>query len=461
MSSPQNTASPDMDHRSSLKTRVPKQSDIKEPSNSAQRSLRPLLKQPMATTGTVPPSPINTTAIASATADTTRTYRSIYPKLDPELIPSESLKRIASPPAGSFSSFLLKKKTRRCKQVPRLSKQFPPSVLNRQALSEGSSSIANSTKKSAKAHNKQSATTLATPSIPLPLTHNTSHSPDSEDEDKKPATKSTMATKHSTGSSQSPSQNSNKRSREKFEEPEEKNCMISCGLGGQLDDYATFYFTETVFEAILEIVPHFRKFRKPYSNSIYVRGYMASSSRVIIQWLIKGTIMPLQLHKPERAEGLSNYRFVDTYIMATDFHIPRLCDELMDLAMREFWGSDDEAVILPDIRDLYTVYSQTDQGSPLRKLYIAVFDWLLTSDECNRDTGRPKISSAELWNLLSRSKDAGIDYIHYCRSQITDRGTYEHPLDPRKWNLCELHQHFSYQDCPIWIKRRNAALEDD
>ncbi|TGO22309.1 hypothetical protein BPAE_0173g00090 [Botrytis paeoniae] len=446
---------------SSLRTRVAKQSDIKEPSNLAQRSLRSLLKQPTAATGTVAPSSINTTAAASATADTAGTYRSIYPKLDPELIPSELSKRVAIPPATrSFTSFLLKKKTRLCKKTPRLSKQLPPSVLERQALSR-SSSIADSTKKSAKAHDKQPTTTLATPFIPLPLTHNTSHNPDSQDEDKKPATQSRMAPKQSTGSSQDPSQNSNKRSHEKFEEPEEKNCMISCGLGGQLDDYATFYFTETVFEAILEIVPHFRKFRKPYSNSIYIRGYMASSSRVIIQWLIKGTIMPLELHKPGRAEGLSNYRFVDTYIMATDFHIPRLCDALMDLAMREFWGNDKQAVILPDIRDLYTVYSETDQGNPLRKLYIAVFDWLLTSDECNRDTGRPKVSSAELWNLLSRSENAGIDYIDYCRSQITDRGTYEHPLDPRKWNLCELHQHFSYQDCPIWIKRRNATLEDN
>ncbi|KAF5874597.1 uncharacterized protein Bfra_004608 [Botrytis fragariae] len=446
-----NTASPNVDHRSSLRIRVPKPHEVKEPPNLAQGSLRSLLKQPKTVTGTVAPSSINTTAAESTTADTAGTYRSIYPKLNPETISSESLKRIAIPPAGSFSSFILKKKTRRCKKAPRLSKQLPPSVLERQGLSRSSSSIENSTKKSVKAHDKKSATTSATPSIPLPLTRNASHNFNSDNENKKPAKKSTMAPKQSTGSSQDPSQNSNKRSREKFEESEEKNCMISCGLGGQLDDYATFYFTGTVFEAILEIVPHFKKFRKPYSNSIYIRGYMASSSRVIIQWLIKGTIMPLELHKPGRAEGLSNYRFVDTYIMVTDFHIPRLCDELMDLAMKEFWGSDEEAVILPDIRDLYTVYSQTDQGNPLRKLYIAIFE----------DTGRPNISSAELWNLLSRSGNAGIDYIDYCRNQITDRGTYEHPLDPRKWNLCELHQHFSYQDCPIWIKHRDATLEDN
>ncbi|KAF7886920.1 uncharacterized protein EAF02_003567 [Botrytis sinoallii] len=453
MSSPQNTASTEMDRRSSLRTRVPKQSDIKEPSNSAQRSLRPFLKQATTTTGTLAPSSINTTATTSATADTARKYRSIYPKQDPDLIPSEQLNHTAIRPATRpFSSFSLKKKTR-------LYKKAPPSVLERQALPRSSSFIADSTNKSPKGHNKKS-TTLATKSIRLPLTHKASYNSESQDEDKKPATQSTMAPKQSTSSSQDPSQKSNKRSREKFEEPE-KICMVSCGLGGQLEDYATFYFTETVFEALLEIIPHFNKFRKPYSNSVYVRGYMASSSRVIIQWLTKGTVMPLELHKPGRAEGLSNYRFVDAYIMATDFHIPRLCDELMDLAMREFWGGDDKAAILPDVREFSTVYSQTDPGNPLRKLYIAVFDWLLTSDESNKDTGRPKIPSHELWSLLSRSENAGIDYIEYCRSQITDRGTYEHPLDPRKWNLCELHQHFSHHDCPISIKRRNAAVEDN
>ncbi|KAF7956586.1 hypothetical protein EAE96_003920 [Botrytis aclada] len=270
-----------------------------------------------------------------------------------------------------------------------------------------------------------------------------------------------MATKQSTGPSQNPCQNGNKRSRVKFEEPEEKKWMISCGLGGQLDEYATFYFTETVFEAILEIAPHFKEIRKPYSNSVCVRGYMASSCRVIMQWLIKGTTMPLELHKPGRDEGLSDYRFVHTYIMATDFDLPQVCDALMDQALKEFWGSDEEAVILLDIRDLCIVYTRTDPSSPLRNLYIAVFNWLLTSDECNRDTDRPKISSAELWNLLSRSKDAGIDYIDYCRSQITIRGTRGHPLDPRKWNLCELHQHYPHDDCPIWIKRRNGAVEDN
>lgn len=152
--------------------------------------------------------------------------------------------------------------------------------------------------------------------------------------------------------------------------------MISCGIGGQLDEYATFYFTETDFKALLETAPYFNKFRKPYSNSIYVRGYMALSSRVIIQWLTKGTIMPLDLHKPGRADSFSNYPFVHTYIMANDFDLPGMCDELIDTAMRELWGSGDEAVILPDARDLYTVYSQTDPGNPLRKLYIAVFEWV-------------------------------------------------------------------------------------
>ncbi|TGO34763.1 hypothetical protein BHYA_0183g00150 [Botrytis hyacinthi] len=456
MSSPQNTASPEMDRRSSLRTRVQKHSDIKESPNLAQRSLRSVPNQPMATIGTVGPSPIDTTVNTLVTADTVGTYRSIDPKLDPELMPSELLQTTAIPSATrSFNPFLIRKRTIICKKGPRFSKELPPSVLERQALSRSSSSIADSTKKFAKAHDKQPTTTSATPFIPLPL--KTSYNSDSENEDKKPAKKSRKAPEPS----QDPSQNSNKRDREKFEEPEEKSYMISCGLGGQLEDYATFYFTEKVFEAILEIVLHFKKFRKPYSNSVYVRGYMASSSRVIIQWLMEGTIMPLELHKPGRAEGLSSYRFVDAYIMATDFHIPRLCDELMDSAMKEFWGSNGEAVILPDIRDLYIVYSQTDPGNPLRKLYIAVFDWLLTSDECNRDTGRLKTSSAELWSLLSRSENAGIDYIDYCRSQVTDRGTYEHPLDPRKWNLCELHQHFSHQDCPIWIKHRDAAQEDN
>ncbi|KAF7900305.1 uncharacterized protein EAF01_007607 [Botrytis porri] len=456
MSSTQNIASPDKDRKPSLRTRVSKQPDVKEPSNSAQRSLRPLLKQPMATTGTGAASLINTTATTSATANTVGKYRSIYPKLDTEPIPSESLERIAIFPTRPFSSFSLKKKTKLCKKAPRLSKELPPSVLERQAISRSSSSIANPTKKSVKAHDKQAAATLATPSI-SPLTHNTSHTIDSVDEDKKPATKTTMALKQSKGPSWVPSQNSNKRSREKFEEPEEKNYMISCGLGGQLDDYATFYFPETVFRAILELVPLFRKFRKPYSKYVYIRGYMASSSRVIIQCLTQGTIMPLELHKPGRAEGLSNYHFVRTYIMASDFNLPLLCDKLMDSATKEFWGSSEEAVILPDIRDLHTVYSQTEQGNPLRKLYIAVFYWLLTSDECNQDTGIPKVSSTELWNLLSRSEDAGVDYIDYCRSQIAVRGTRQHPLDPRKWNLCELHQHFSYEDCPNWIKSPNAV----
>ncbi|KAF7900959.1 hypothetical protein EAF00_003180 [Botryotinia globosa] len=455
MSSPKNTASPEMDRRSSLRTRVQKQSDNKEPPNSAQRSLRSLPKQLMATIGTVGLSSMDTTVNTSETADTVGTYRSIEPKLDPELMPSELVENTAIPSATrSFNPFVIRKRTIIRNKSPRLSKNLSPSILERQALSRSSSSIADSTTKSAKSHDKKSTTTSATPFIPLPL--KTSYNSDSKNEDKKPAKKSRMAPKPS----QSPSKYINKRNREKFEEPEEKSYMISCGLGGQLEDYATFYFTEKVFEAIIEIVPHFKKFRKPYSNSIYVRGYMASSSRVIIQWLIEGTIMPLELHKPGRAEGLSNYRFVDTYIMATDFHIPRLCDELMDSAMKEFWGSNGESVILPDIRDLYIVYSQTDPGNPLRKLYIAVFDWLLTSDECNRDTGRLKTSSAELWNLLSRSENAGIDYIDYCRSQVTDRGTYEHPLDPRKWNLCELHQHFSHQDCPSWIERRDETQEN-
>ncbi|KAF7944817.1 uncharacterized protein EAE97_005450 [Botrytis byssoidea] len=455
MSSPKNTASRETDRKSSLRTRVQKQSDNKESSNSAQRSLRSLAKQPMATIGTVGPSPMDTTVTTSASDDTVGTYRSIDSKLDPELIPDKLLKNIAIPSATrSFNAFVIRKRTIIRNKSPRLSKELPPSILERQALSRSSSSIANSTKKFAKTFDKKSTTTSATPFIPLPL--ETSYNSDSKNEDKKPAKKSRMALKPS----QSPSKYRNKRNRDKFEEPEEKSYMISCGLGGQLEDYATFYFTEKVFEAILEVVPHFKKYRKPCSNSVYVRGYMASSSRFIIQWLIDGTIMPLELHKPGRAEGLSNYRFVDTYIMATDFHIPRLCHELMDSVMKEFWGSNGEAVILPDIRDLYIVYSQTDPGNPLRKLYIAVFDWLLTSDECNRDTGRLKTSSAELWNLLSRSKNAGIDYIDYCRSQVTDRGTYSHPLDPRKWNTCELHQHFSHQDCPIWIKRRDENQED-
>ncbi|ATZ51577.1 hypothetical protein BCIN_07g01870 [Botrytis cinerea B05.10] len=459
MSSLQNTASPNMDRRSSLRTRVPKLPDIKGPSSSARKSLRQLLRQPTTATETVALSPMNTTAAAFVTAFTPRTYRSIYPKLDVVPVSSEPAEQIAIVTNNSSSSASPKKKMR-------LRKQIPPSSTNKHAVS-GISSLdlktsaqANSTKESPKAHDKQSVINLARTSIPLASTHKIISDLDSQDEDKMPARKSTMVPKRSRSSSQNSSQNNKKRSRQMFEEPE-KICMISCGIGGQLDEYATFYFTETDFKALLETAPHFNKFRKPYSNSIYIRGYMALSSRVIIQWLTKGTIMPLELHKPGRADGFSNYPFVHTYIMANDFDLPEMCDELMDTAMRELWGSGDEAVILPDARDLYTVYSQTHPGNPLRKLYIAVFDWLLTSDECNRDTGRPRISSSELWNLLSRSENAGIDYINYCRSQITDRGTYEHPLDPRKWNLCELHQHFPFNDCPMWIKQRNAVLEDN
>lgn len=231
MASPKNTVSFDMDRRSSLRTRVPKQSDIKESPNSAQRSLRSLPKQPMATIGTVGPSPIDTTVNTSVTADTVGTYRSIEPKLDPELIPSELLKNRAMPSATlAFNPFVMRKKTILRNKAPRLSKVIPRSVLERQALSRSSSPIADYTNKSAKAHDKNSTTTSATPFIPLPLKK--SYKSNSENEDKKSAKKSRMAPKPSQGLSkysserinekfEGPSKYRNKRNREKFEEPEE------------------------------------------------------------------------------------------------------------------------------------------------------------------------------------------------------------------------------------------------
>lgn len=219
MSSLQNTASPNMDRRSSLRTRVPKLPDIKGPSSSARKSLRQLLRQSTTATETVALSPMNTTAAAFVTAFTPRTYRSIYPKLDVVPVSSEPAEQIAIVTNNSSSSASPKKKMR-------LRKQIPPSSTNKHAVS-GISSLdlktstqANYTKESPKAHDKQSVINLARTSIPLASTHKIISDLDSQDEDKMPARKSTMVPKRSRSSSQNSSQNNKKRSRQMFEEPE-------------------------------------------------------------------------------------------------------------------------------------------------------------------------------------------------------------------------------------------------
>lgn len=81
--------------------------------------------------------------------------------------------------------------------------------------------------------------------------------------------------------------------------------------------------------------------------------------------------------------------------------------------------------------------------------------WNLISDECNRVKTIPEISSPELWDLLKYSGHAGVDYINYARSQVTDR-TFFHPIEPRKWKPCELHQHAITKYCPL-EKKPGAA----
>ncbi|KAJ8071940.1 hypothetical protein OCU04_002244 [Sclerotinia nivalis] len=443
MSSSKKILLPDSERRSSLRARIPRAFENKEASKSPPKVPKPLTKRP--TTATVP---TDLTVGTAAMIGTAGTYRSILPRPEAPAVLNKPFKAtaITSP---SFSSSVPRKKIK-LNHTPLFT---PRNNITPSTLFSGFPKVfptaSPTTEKSPKAKGKQIVIGSATSFNPSSSASNRSSNLNYKCQSKS-SPKAIMLPKWF----KVPPPKHRKRRREEFEEDEYQPFVIR---GGQLGDNAEYTFTKADFDTILEVAPHFKSYlATPDSTSIKITGYFGSSLKVLIQWLTTNTLQSLEVHKPGRRDGQSSYHFVDTYTMANTFRLSAMCDELMDLALKELWGSDDEEDVLPDIRDLYTVYQRTKPGNPLRKLYIAVFDWLLTSDECNRLRSKSKISSPDLWNLLKGSGHAGVDYINYARSQMTDRGTYVHPLDPRKWNACELHQHTIDELCPCWEKRETA-----
>ncbi|RAL64187.1 hypothetical protein DID88_002080 [Monilinia fructigena] len=265
-----------------------------------------------------------------------------------------------------------------------------------------------------------------------------------------------------------PSENLSMKSQD-FEIPSSSDSMSSCEQSeGPLDDkmcviragndkdYAKFVFTKVGFKSILEKVPHFKTYLStPGSTSINITEFLGSSLRVVIQWITNGVLMDLNPRKLGRRRGLCDYPFVETYTMASTFGLTSMCDEIMDSVLKALWGEKEDDCILPDIRDLYLVYSRTKPGNPLRKLYISIFDWNLISDECNRVTSIPEISSPELWDLLKYSGHAGIDYINYARSQVTDR-TFFHPIETTQMGTMRAPSTYNHQALPSREKARSC-----
>lgn len=150
--------------------------------------------------------------------------------------------------------------------------------------------------------------------------------------------------------------------------------MICGGFG---DDEVKYILTKDEFESILESVPDFKSYLVTCdSTCVDIDNFPGFSLKVIIEWLHYDEVMKPNLRKPGREEGISDYLFVETYIMANYFGLSTLCDEIMDIAMKELWGEKDEKCLLPDIRSLYQVYKGTERNSPLRKLYIAILEYV-------------------------------------------------------------------------------------
>ncbi|KAF7863073.1 hypothetical protein EAF04_007156 [Stromatinia cepivora] len=445
MSFSKKTPLPDSVRRSSLRARIPRVSENQEPSKSPPKVPKPLTKRP--TTAAVPTDLAVEIAVISGMAGA---YRSILPRPEATAVQDDLLKAKATTSSSSSSSSIPRKKVKLNHTPPLLT---PRGSTTSSALSSGFPRIfvtaSPTTEKSAKVKGKQPVIGSSKSFNPSSSAGNISSNPNYKCQSKSPL-KAVMLPKWF----KAPPPKHRKRKRGEFEEDEYEPFVIR---GGQLGDNAEYTFSKVDFDAILEIAPHFKSYLEtPDSTSIDITGYFGSSLKILIQWLTTDTLQSLEVHKPGRRGGQSSYHFVDTYTMANTFGLSAMCDELMDFALKELWGNNDEEDVLPDIRDLYTVYQRTKPGNPLRKLYIAVFDWLLTSDECNRLRSKSKISSPDLWDLLKGSGHAGVDYINYARSQMTDRGTYVHPLDPRKWNACELHQHTIDELCPCWEKRETA-----
>ncbi|ESZ94895.1 hypothetical protein SBOR_4687 [Sclerotinia borealis F-4128] len=448
MSSPKKTLLPDLERKASLRARISKVK-VEELSKRFKKGLnssRKALTKNVADMVAVPP--IELTVEAPAITGTASPYRPILSKSNTPTVPSGPSKATATTSSfSSSSSSSVSAKRIKLHHTPSLAtKATTTASTSLSAVLTASFTAKPTTKSSANAKDVRPALGAAVPPIPVPRANSTTSKVDYTSKGKAPADEPIMHPQLFDNSLQ----NGTKRTRAQFEGLEDEPFVI---LGGTINDSARYSFTKDDFEAILEVAPHFKTYlATPNSTFINITEFFGSSLKVLLQWITTDTLVELDPRKPGRREGLANYHLVDTYTMANTFGLSALCDEIMSMAMRELWGKKDEECILPDIRDLSMVYSRTRPGNPMRNLYIAVFDWFLTSDECNRVNSKSKISSAKLWDLLKDSDHAGVDYINYARGQISDRGVYTHPLDPRKWNTCELHQHAIDKPCPVTDK---------
>ncbi|KAI9649497.1 hypothetical protein NHQ30_002074 [Ciborinia camelliae] len=458
MSSPKKTLSPDLERKASLRPRTPKVEAQEPPKSPSKAPELPTKAPTRETKKTVAFSPTDLAIEEPAIAVTAGPYRLILPKPNIAAVTGGPFKATATAFPSSSSSSAAPAKNINRNHTPSLIPNInTTSSTSSYALPAPSAIAKATTKKCTAAKNKQLATG-APPSIPPPRANSTTSNPDYKSKGKESAAEPFI---HSQ-SSEMPSAKYNKRSRDQFEELEEELFKNSAGnyviLGGTDNDQIEYELSRGAFGTLLEFAPHFKTYLESHlSTTINITDFPGSSLKVLMQWIANDELMALNARKPGRRLGLADYPLVDTYTMADTFGLPDLCDEIMDSAMKELWGKDDEECILPDVRELYKVYSRTKPGNPLRKLYIAFFHWYLISEESNRLRSNSKPSSIELWDLLKSSGHAGVDFINYARSQFTYRGGSAHPIDPRKWNTCELHQHDVHKPCPSTEKRKATS----
>lgn len=195
-------------------------------------------------------------------------------------------------------------------------------------------------------------------------------------------------------------------------------------------------------------VPYFDKmfnsgFSEAASSSATFPEDYADSFDVLLGWVYYGQLRELTIltkNSPQTEDGDGSVKTSwcpsEAHCLAEKLCLPHLQDTVMNASIA-FYKSEN---CIPSRASMRFAYKRTSEKSPLRRLMVRYFTWVLAQEEEN---GHYQISG--LRSLLQESDDMNKDFLALLRIEVF--GSSGAPQKPTSMDICMFHCHGKDEPC--------------
>jgi hypothetical protein len=184
-------------------------------------------------------------------------------------------------------------------------------------------------------------------------------------------------------------------------------------------------------------------FKEATENSANFPEDTPSTFDIHLEWLYTGSLRQLNQSRNHTAAGptfVSDWAPQQVYALADKLCLSDLCDRVMDNLL----DADQKANILPGLAAMKRRYSDSPEGSTMRKYAAYSFYYIMM--EYREETDVEKWSNIELGKLLVSADGLAHDYLALAREKGSAVGKVPRPTQlPR----CYFHQHAESKPCHI------------